>query len=78
MLLVTLTYKATDTEQFQLSPLVFCCLDRCIDSIQFWSRLYHFVDVVGFYSEELFAFCPTTNLEDHPLSNVREFLFSIR
>ena len=33
--------------------------------------------MIHFYGEELFAFRPTPELEDHPLSAVRDCLFNI-
>jgi len=36
-----------------------------------------FLNKLGFYGEELLALCPTYKLEDHPLSAVRNCLFSI-
>ena len=44
-------------------------------SVQVWGLLYE-CNNIGFYGEELTP-RPTPKLEDHPLSAVREFLFSI-
>jgi hypothetical protein len=46
-------------------------------SVQVWSLKKYFVTSWVFHGEELLAPRPTPNLEDHPLSAVRGWLFSI-
>jgi hypothetical protein len=51
---------------------------RSYQSISPGPRLYHvFHNMLCFNREELLAPHPTTNLEDHPLSAVRDCLFNI-
>jgi hypothetical protein len=52
--------------------------------IIFFRRAHHlwvlsicFITLLSFYGEELLAPCPTSSLEDHPLSAVHNCLFNI-
>jgi hypothetical protein len=64
---------------FQVPDLIsiFLSLGRLSkESVQVRAPLWHFVTSL-FYGEELLGPRPTTNLEDNPLSAVRNCLFSI-
>jgi hypothetical protein len=57
---------------------IFFCLSRLSkESVQVRGFLRIFVTSFFFYGEELLAPRPTTKLEDHPLSAVRDWLFNI-
>jgi hypothetical protein len=47
------------------------------ESVQVWGLFWMFVRSLFFYNEELLVPCPNSKLEDHPLSTVRNCLFSI-
>jgi hypothetical protein len=55
----------------------FHCLDRAKESVQIRGSLKHLGTIRMFYGEGLLAPCPTPKLEDHSLSAVRDFLFTI-
>jgi hypothetical protein len=62
---------------FNQSNNIFHCLGRAKESVQVRGALKHFVTIKNCYGEGLSAPRPTTKLEDHPLSAVRDCLFSI-
>jgi hypothetical protein len=63
---------------FYKNRSVFACLG-CLStqSVQVRGPLWHFIIILLFYGEELLVSCPTPQLEDHPLSTVRDYLFNI-
>jgi hypothetical protein len=56
---------------------LFHCWGRTEGSVRFRGFFQYFVTWLIFYGEELLAPCPTSKLEDHPLSAVRDCLFNI-
>jgi hypothetical protein len=52
-------------------------IQLCQNSVQFRGPSWHFISSLFFFGEELLDPLPTPKLEHHPLSSVRDCLFSI-
>jgi hypothetical protein len=73
--LVNLSYTNFSHSTYQISCPYF--LAYVIYSKNPSNSVYQFVTSLFFYGEGLLAPCPTTKLEDHPLSAVCNYLFNI-
>jgi hypothetical protein len=65
---------------FYIPNLTYIFLSLCQlskESMQVWGPLWHFIRSLFFHGEELLARCPTSNLEDHPLSAVCDCVLNI-
>jgi hypothetical protein len=63
---------------YQISKSLFRCLGSTKVSVQVRGFVCeYFVTKIRFHSEDLFAPRPSSKLEDHPLTAVRDCLFNI-